>query len=84
MSTIKAIRELLKLTQTDLGQAIGCSQGNVGFYERGQDLPVARAERLIEFAATKDLHLTLDQVYGREPLPEGGVNETDTEQKAGA
>lgn len=70
MSTIKAIRELLNATQSELAQALGCTQGNVGFYERGQALPVDRAERLIAFAAKKKhLNLTLDQVYGRRPLP---------------
>lgn len=69
MSQIREIRERLGVTQTDLGRALGCTQGNVGHYERGQPLPVDKAERLIEFAATKRLRLTLDQIYGRTPLP---------------
>lgn len=70
MSRIREIRERLGLTQAAFGECIGCSQGNVGFYERGeQKLPVDRAERLIEQAAPRGLKLTLDQIYGRVPLP---------------
>jgi putative transcriptional regulator len=70
MSTIREIRERLRLTQAAFGERIGCSQGNVGFYERGeQTLPVERAEKLIDVAAAGGLQLTLDQIYGRTPLP---------------
>lgn len=69
MSRIKEIRERLGLTQEEFGQAIGCTQGNVGHYERGQVLLPDRAARLIEFASQRGLSLTLDIVYGREPLP---------------
>jgi putative transcriptional regulator len=70
MSQIKAIRDLLDLTQTQLADGIGCTQGNIGHYERGQQvIPPDRAATLIEFSATHGLHLTLDQVYGLKPLP---------------
>lgn len=69
MSQIREIRERLGVTQTELGRALGCTQGNVGHYEGGQRLPIERAERLIEYAATKRLSLSLDQIYGRKPLP---------------
>lgn len=80
MSRIREIRERLGLTQEALGAVIECSQGNVGFYERGdQELPVHRANLLIDFAATRRLRLTLDQVYGRMPLPpEPKVREKET------
>lgn len=68
MSRIKEIRELLGLTQTELAECLGCTQGNVGHYERGQVLMPDRAERLIEFAASKGIKLTLDQIYGRSAL----------------
>lgn len=83
MSTIKSIRERLGLTQTELATAIGCTQGNIGHYERGQYLPVERAERLIDFAQGKGLRLTLDQIYGRMPLPKTdriGVNGRGAQQ----
>lgn len=69
MSRIKEIRERLGLTQTELAEGIGCTQGNIGHYERGQVLLPDRAERLIDLAARQGLKLTLDQVYGRMPLP---------------
>jgi putative transcriptional regulator len=69
MSRIKEIRERLGMTQAEFGDGIGCTQGNVGHYERGQVLMPDRAERVIELAAKRGLRLTLDQVYGRAPLP---------------
>lgn len=77
MSRIKEIRERLEMTQSDFAEALGCTQGNIGHYERGQTMPPERAERLIVFAARKSLKLTLDQVYGRSALP------TDRRAKAG-
>lgn len=68
MNEVKAIRERLGVTQTELGAAIGCTQGNVGHYERGQTLPPEAAKRLIGFAASRGLALTLDQIYGLQPL----------------
>lgn len=70
MSTIKAIRDRLSLTQEEFGTGIGCTQGNVGHYERGQEIPPERAKALIEFAKQNGLVLTMGQVYGTEPLPE--------------
>lgn len=71
MSRIREIRERLKLTQTALAVELGCTQGNIGFIERGvQPLTPKKAELLIEVAAKKGLRLTFDQVYGRKPLPQ--------------
>lgn len=69
MNQVKAIRELLGVTQTTLGDGIGCTQANVGHYEKGQTVPVEAAKKLIDFAATKGLRLNLDQVYGLANLP---------------
>lgn len=69
MNAIKVIRERLALTQTALGEGMGCTQGNVGHYERGQAVPPDAAMRLIVFARTHGLDLTMDQVYGLAPLP---------------
>lgn len=69
MSTIKAIRDRLGITQAALAESMGCTQGNVGHYERGQTVPPDAAKRLIAFAATRGLELTMDQVYGLAPLP---------------
>ena len=69
MSSVKAIRNLLGVTQTALAEAIDCTQRNVGHYESGQMLPPDRAKALIDFAATHGVTLTMGQVYGTEPLP---------------
>jgi putative transcriptional regulator len=77
---IKAIRQLLGLSQESFGKGIGCTQSNVGHYEKGQELPIDRAKKLIEFAAESKLHLSLDQVYGRAPLPPATSNEPATSE----
>lgn len=74
MSQIKAIRKLLAVSQSALADVMGCSQGNISFYEKGQTVPPEAAGRLVDFAVTKGLPLTLDQVYGRSALPEVAVD----------
>lgn len=64
MNTIKAIRERLGLTQSALADGIGCTQGNVVHYERGQTVPPEAAKRLIAFAATKAVVVTYEDIYG--------------------
>jgi putative transcriptional regulator len=72
MSRIKDIRTRLGMTQTAFAAMLGCTQGNIGHYERGQTLPPERAVTLIQFAQRRGLRLTMDQVYGRQPLPRAG------------
>lgn len=69
MNAIRPIRERLKLTQQALADALGCTQGNVGHYERGQTIPPDVAKRLIEVAGSKGLRIGYDHVYGAMPLP---------------
>lgn len=69
MSRIKEIRERLGLTQQEFAEALGCTQGNVGHYERGQMMPPERACALADFAGERGLPLTLDQIYERADLP---------------
>ena len=57
------------MTQTAIATALGITQGNVSFYERGQTIPPAVAGRLIELAKGHALVLTFDPVYGGTPLP---------------
>jgi putative transcriptional regulator len=64
MSNIKAIRTRLGVTQTELAKGVGCTQGNVGHYERGQGMPPDVAKRLIAFAATRGHQLRYDDIYG--------------------
>jgi|GEM_PF-3169733 len=66
---MKSIRERLGVTQQTLADALGCTQGNVWHYERGQTIPPPVARRLIEYAARCGLTLTFDHVYGAAQLP---------------
>ena len=47
---------------------MGCTQGNIGHYERGQTVPPDAARRLIDFAQLKGLEITFDDVYGNVSL----------------
>lgn len=49
---------------------MGCVQGNIPFYEKGREIPVSKAKRLIAFAQVRGLALTLEHVYGDTPLPQ--------------
>lgn len=72
MNQLRAIRERLKVTQVELGRGIHCTQPNIGHYESGrQCLPSNRAKAVIDYAAGRGLILTMGQVYGTEPLPDG-------------
>lgn len=64
MNNIKVIRERLGLTQTELAKGMGCTQGNVGHYERGQTVPPDAAKRLIGFAESLGTTLSFDDIYG--------------------
>lgn len=64
MSSFKFIRERLGVTQAALAAGIGCSQGNVGHYERGQTVMPETAKRLIAFAAALGVKVTYEEIYG--------------------
>ena len=68
MSTVKSIREKLGVTQTALAVGMGCTQGNVGHYERGQTVPPDAAKRLIIYAKTLGHVITFDDIYGAPTL----------------
>ena len=70
MHTLKSIRVKLNATQKEVAAGIGCSQGNVANYERGQSIPVPVAQKLLDFAGHHGFVITLDQVYGLTPLPD--------------
>lgn len=63
-TAFKAIREKLGVTQAVMADGIGVTQGNVSFYEKGQTVPPQVAGRLIEFAKSRGLSITYDDVYG--------------------
>lgn len=65
MSNIKAIRNRLGLTQTDLAKAFGQSKSNVSHYESGkQELPPVNARKLIDLARQHGCELSFDDIYG--------------------
>lgn len=64
MSTIKSIRERLGMTQAALAQAIGCTQGNIGHYEKGQSVPPEMARRIIATAQRVGLAVGYEDIYG--------------------
>ena len=63
MNTIFSIRKELNVTQAQLAEALGVSQGNVSHYEKGQKIPPVVAARLINFAMTKSIKLSFDDIY---------------------
>lgn len=63
MNIIKSIRDSIGITQAELADALGCTQGNIGHYERGQSIPPEKAKKLVEFAASKNVSVTLEQIY---------------------
>lgn len=68
MSTIKAIRDRLGLTQAALAEGLGCTQSNVAQYEQGQSFPVDRAHKLMAFAAKHGKRVTYEDIYGPAPV----------------
>ena len=83
MNTIKRLRERLGVTQSALGEAIGCTQGNIGHYEQGQTMPPKVAREFINFAKTKGVAITFDDIYApdfdgpqrRENVPAAGAGQ---------
>jgi putative transcriptional regulator len=64
MSKIKEIRERLGVTQQELAEGLNCTQGNVSFLEKGQTLLPDTAKLLIQYAKSKGVDLTFEDVYG--------------------
>ena len=77
MNRVKAIRKCLGVTQHQLGRALGMSQGNVGYLERGQTLMPDAAAKLIAYAARLGVTLSYDQIYGDAPIPAPRAVETE-------
>lgn len=82
MHNLKPIRDRLGITQQAMADGIGCTQGNIGHYERGQTLPPDMARKLIEFCATKGLRITFDHVYGDAALDGGPVAHNEAKEAA--
>ena len=69
MNAVKAIRQRLGATQAEIADAIGVSQSNVSFIEKGQEIQPEAAKRLVAYARERQLSIGLDHVYGLEDLP---------------
>lgn len=70
MNSFRSIRACLGVSQAQLGDALGMTQGNVSAFEaRGQTVLPETARKLIAFAATLGITLTFDHVYGDAALP---------------
>ena len=70
-NNLKAIRNAFNLTQAELAQLIGCSQGNIGHYEsRGQRIRQEVAQRIIEVAKQRGIAITLEDIYGEKNMNE--------------
>lgn len=69
MNAFRPIRSRLGVTQAELADVLGVSQGNISFYERGQTVPPEIAGKLIAFAAERGLPIGYDHVYGAADLP---------------
>ncbi len=63
MNAFAAIRNKLDVTQTQMAEALGVTQGNVSFYEKGQTVPPKVAALLIKFARSKGVPVTYDDIY---------------------
>lgn len=63
MNNIKLIREKLNMTQAALAGALGCTQGNISFYEQGQTVPPQVAKLLIAHAKAIGHEVTFDDIY---------------------
>lgn len=72
MNNIKSIRERLGVTQAELAAALGMTQGNVSFYERGQMVPPDAARKMIDFASARGQVITFNDIY----MPELATQDT--------
>lgn len=65
INRIRSIRERLGLSQSELGEILGCTQGNIGHYEvRSQVVPPQVAQHLIVECAIRGLRITYEDIYG--------------------
>lgn len=63
MTHFAKLRAMLGLTQQALADRLGCTQGNVSFYEKGQMVPPNVAAKLIGVAQDLGHELSFNDVY---------------------
>ena len=65
MNNIKSIRDRLGMSQKALGEALDCTQGNIGHYESDRiQMPARTAQKLIAFAESKGVAIRFEDIYG--------------------
>lgn len=57
------------MTQASIAEAIGVTQGNVSFYEKGQTVPPAVGRLLVDLARSRGLPIDFNHLYGGSDLP---------------
>lgn len=68
-TAFKSIRARLGMTQASIAEAIGVTQGNVSFYEKGQTVPPAVGRLLVDLARSRGLLIDFNHLYGEADLP---------------
>ncbi|MDR5881092.1 helix-turn-helix transcriptional regulator [Caballeronia sp. LZ032] len=64
MNGLITLRKRLALSQAEIGAAIGITQSTISQSERGDiTLSVEVAKRLVQFARSKGIKATLDEIY---------------------
>ncbi|MFM0243820.1 helix-turn-helix domain-containing protein [Paraburkholderia sediminicola] len=64
MSPILQLRKRLKVSQADLGAALGVTQSAISQYEKGTSVPSPEiVRRLIEFAKTAGIEVSFESIY---------------------
>lgn len=64
MNPILQLRKRLKVSQHDLGAAIGVTQSAVSQFEKGISIPSPETvRRLIEFSKTKGIAVSFESIY---------------------
>ncbi len=70
MNAFTQIRQRLGISQAAIAEELGCTQGNVSFYEvRDQTVPPEIARKLIGACAARGLAISFDHIYGSAELP---------------
>jgi transcriptional regulator with XRE-family HTH domain len=64
MNPILTLRRLLKVSQTELGTAIGVSQSMVSQYEKGASTPSPETViKLIQFSRSRGIEVSFESIY---------------------
>lgn len=57
------------MTQASIAEAIGVTQGNVSFYEKGQTVPPSVGRLLVDLARSRGLQIDFNHLYGDVDMP---------------